>query len=243
MQRLWSDTHIALMTSDSVFEQTIREALPSSYQISTISPSNPELVSKQVTSEALILWDLATAPEPVLNGFLAEHSNVSRNCSLLLAIDQAQVPHIQEILKKGSADFIVKSATPQEIQIRIRMASRPWVRSLETTFEFLATLKVDLTITEQKLLLCFLRSPDFSAGRKVIMDFVWGESNVHPNTLDVHLFNIRKKLEPSGIRITFKNARACWVFSTEAIESTQTSKTSSKKKSGGAQDGFNTRGN
>jgi DNA-binding winged helix-turn-helix (wHTH) protein len=47
-----------------------------------------------------------------------------------------------------------------------------------------------------------LKSPVRSVNRKDILKKVWGATSVHPKTVDVHLYNLRRKLDPLGFQIT-----------------------------------------
>lgn len=212
MQRLWTDTRITIITSDSHFESTLVKVLPQTYEITKVDPRSVDLIPPSTLESSLVFWDLSALPAAKLRAFIQTRPAFTRSCSLLLLADSCDTPGLTELLHEGAVDFVLRDINSSELQMRMNMARRPWVKALETAFEFLAALDVDLTMTEQKVFLCFLRSPHFGAGRKDIMDKVWGTAHVHPNTLDVHLFNIRRKLEPSGIRITFTSAKACWTL-------------------------------
>lgn len=52
----------------------------------------------------------------------------------------------------------------------------------------------ELTFKEFKILNVFLESTHRSATRNDLIEALWGKIQVGPKTLDVHLFNLRKKL-------------------------------------------------
>lgn len=149
----------------------------------------------------------------MLRDFLTTHPYVSKTCSLFLISSDPKQAHLAELLEEGAVDFILKPLRPVELSLRLRGATRPWVRAMRTTFEFLSALNIEFTLTEQKLLLCFFAAPDFRASRQDMMAQVWNGASVNRSNLDVHLFNIRRKIESSGFRMTYDNQKASWVLS------------------------------
>lgn len=56
----------------------------------------------------------------------------------------------------------------------------------------------NLTSKQKQLLNLFLSSPERVVTRNDILDQVWGDTSVHPKTVDVHLYNLRRKLHDLG---------------------------------------------
>ncbi|MDR2191868.1 MAG: response regulator transcription factor [Endomicrobium sp.] len=66
--------------------------------------------------------------------------------------------------------------------------------------------KIDLTVTEFKILELFLSKPDAAFSRERILDYLWGgDKLVIDRTIDVHIKNLREKLGKNGALI--KNIR------------------------------------
>ncbi|RYZ93650.1 MAG: hypothetical protein EOP06_00340 [Proteobacteria bacterium] len=61
-----------------------------------------------------------------------------------------------------------------------------------------------LTMKERRLLAVFLLAPAFEISRENLFDQLWRSISVNRKTLDVHLFNLRKKLRPHGFDVVFK---------------------------------------
>ena len=55
-----------------------------------------------------------------------------------------------------------------------------------------------LTSKQKQLLSLFLSSPGRVVSRDDILEQVWGDTSVHPKTVDVHLYNLRRKLNEFG---------------------------------------------
>lgn len=56
----------------------------------------------------------------------------------------------------------------------------------------------DLTFKEFKILGLFINTPEHSLSRQNLISSLWTDVKVGPKTLDVHLFNLRRKIRPKG---------------------------------------------
>ncbi len=61
--------------------------------------------------------------------------------------------------------------------------------------------ELKLTKIEQEILNMFVEAPHRTLKRSELVYAVWGEVIVHPKTLDVHLYNLRKKIQAHGMSI------------------------------------------
>lgn len=56
----------------------------------------------------------------------------------------------------------------------------------------------DLTFKEFKILGLFMSDPGRPVSRQLLISTLWADVKVGPKTLDVHLFNLRRKIRPKG---------------------------------------------
>ncbi len=134
-------------------------------------------------------------------------------------------------LDAGANDYLCKPFAFAELLARIRVLSRPVGRTQETSLTA-ADVKIDLlthrveraghaltlTAKEYALLVYFLRHPGEVLTRTRIYEGVWDERyDGMSNTLEVHLMDVRRKLEAFGPRLIHTLRGRGYVFG-EATE-------------------------
>jgi len=75
---------------------------------------------------------------------------------------------------------------------------------------------IDLTHREFLLLTMLARHPNRVLNREVLMDRLWGHEAVTPNTIEVHISSLRRKLEAHGPRLIFTVRRVGYVLRTDS---------------------------
>jgi DNA-binding response OmpR family regulator len=118
-------------------------------------------------------------------------------------------------LNAGADDYLCKPFDFAELLARVQALLRRWPGSIGARVEHLdvamdlvtqrverAGKPLDLTAKEQSLLLFFLRHPGEVLSRTRIYEHVWQESfDGLSNTLEVHVMELRRKLEAHGPRL------------------------------------------
>ncbi|HVK61446.1 MAG TPA: winged helix-turn-helix domain-containing protein [Bdellovibrionales bacterium] len=110
---------------------------------------------------------------------------------------------IRFFLRVGARDYILKPLRPNELVAKVE---RSFLRIDSNASRILRNdidgLQVnDLTFREHQILTVLLNMPDRAAAREFLYDAVWTKTAVNRKTLDVHLFNLRRKLRPIGYDI------------------------------------------
>src|SRR5262245_41622209 len=131
-----------------------------------------------------------------------------------------------EGLNGGADDYLCKPFAFEELLARVRAMTRRRGQASGTAVGYrdvtvdLAThraeragKRLDLTAKEQALLVFFLRHPDEVLSRTRIYEHVWDERyDGLSNTLEVHVMELRRKLEAHGPRLIHTLRNRGYVF-------------------------------
>ncbi|WP_422928683.1 response regulator transcription factor [Singulisphaera sp. PoT] len=164
-------------------------------------------------------WDLVILDWwlPAQDGLtvLQRFRQVNRATPVLFLTARDAVSDRVRGLDGGADDYLCKPFDFEELLARVRALIRRRDAASGTTLSYrdlsidLAAQRVEragafleLTAKEQALLIFFLRHPGQVLSRTRIYDHVWGESSdFFSNTLEVHIKDLRRKLESRGPRL------------------------------------------
>jgi two-component system copper resistance phosphate regulon response regulator CusR len=174
-------------------------------------------------------WDVVLLdwwlPGPDGLTLLKRFRQADRSTPVLLLTARDAVPDRVRGLDNGADDYLCKPFAFDELLARIRVMTRRHDRVQSTELAYqdvridLAThraeragKRLDMTAKEHALLVFFLRHPGEVLTRTRIYEHVWEERyDGLSNTLEVHVMEVRKKLEAHGPRLihTLRN-RGYW---------------------------------
>jgi two-component system, OmpR family, copper resistance phosphate regulon response regulator CusR len=164
-------------------------------------------------------WDVALLDWwlPGMDGLavLKQYRTEGGGCPVLFLTARDAVSDRVRGLDGGADDYLCKPFAFEELLARVRALSRRPPRTGPTTLSVadvtadLATQRatragrrLDLTAREYSLLVFFLRHPDEVLSRTRIYAAVWDERyDGLSNTLEVHVKELRRKLEARGPRL------------------------------------------
>ena len=122
-------------------------------------------------------------------------------CMIISKLDDLNL--MRFYLKSGVRDYLLKPIRPNELVAKVEKALQAISQSeIQILRNDLDGQEVkDLTFREHQLLTLFLSRPDRAVKRDELYDAIWSKVTVNRKTLDVHLFNLRRKLRPHGYDI------------------------------------------
>lgn len=159
----------------------------------------------------LILLDLML---PEMDGALVTQKVRAEGVTvpIIMVTGRSETEHKVDLLNKGADDYIIKPYSFDELLARITSVLRrptltqpviltvgPIEMDTSTRIVRKSGVEVPLTLKEFALLECFMRQPYKVLSREKLFDHVWDFNALTlSNVLDVHMKNLRKKLETGG---------------------------------------------
>lgn len=111
----------------------------------------------------------------------------------------------------GVVEYLTKPFRVSEVAVKVELmlnTRRERAAKLELDYDTMTVrrfhLKSPILTSKEFLIVNFLnKSPNNRATREQLMQAVWPEKKISPKTMDVHLFNLRRKLMAVQIEIKF----------------------------------------
>jgi two-component system copper resistance phosphate regulon response regulator CusR len=171
-------------------------------------------IAMQIGSWDLILLDWWLPGEDGIE-LLQRFRKMGKDTPVLFLTARDAIADRVRGLDHGADDYLCKPFAFDELLARIRALLRRRDRTPELTLvrgdvsvdlashrAWRAGISLDLTTKEQSLLIFFLRNPGQMLSRTRIYNHVWEESyDGLSNTLQVHVMELRRKLEAHGCRV------------------------------------------
>lgn len=189
-----------------VYEQTLDHRYKTNYfeSLENFSKALNGLKGDELPS--LIIADLMLGDGNFLN-YLTNAKEVNIvNIPFIIVSSIDDIDALRFCFKEGALDYLTKPFKKNELIVKIEniLSGQGKKTIIEGAFKsiILDGHEIDnLTSKQKQLLTLFLNSPSRSVSRDDILTNVWGTTNVHPKTVDVHLYNLRRKLHDFGFMI------------------------------------------
>lgn len=182
-----------------------RDALGSRYKLdafNSISSFTQGLNGSSVPD--LIICDIRL-PDGNFLQYLKENGHTFKHIPYLVVSAVVEDDALNFCLNQGAVDYLTKPFHINELRVKIdrffdakELDSKTLKKNNPLNENFINT---KLTYKESKIVTLLINQMDQYVSRKDIIEKVWNNVNVHPKTLDVHLYNLRRKIEPLGFHI------------------------------------------
>lgn len=135
---------------------------------------------------------------------LLNESDMTLNTPYLVISSSDDLDTLRNAFQAGAIDYLLKPFNQNEIRAKVERHIINIEEKNQETSKSLEALNLDLsqfTNKEIKIVESFNIKEEKTLHRNEIVKVIWKNIAIHPNTLDVHIYNLRKKLKTFGYGI------------------------------------------
>lgn len=198
---------LLIIEDDPDLAATVVSALSANYEIKTASSGVVGVTMFEQETPDLLLLDLGL---PELHGLgvlerVQVHAPASRVCIMTVFSD---LETKLTAFAGGCDDYLVKPFSLDELEARVKALLRRSKSSPKRTLIWgdlclyrgaplvqRGNTRISLTPLEHRLLLYLADRPSQVVSRSELLDEVWQTADRYPNTVDVHIESLRKKID------------------------------------------------
>jgi DNA-binding response OmpR family regulator len=155
----------------------------------------------RLESPYLLIADLNLSDGSFLNFLTLDEKGLQRSFPFIIVSAVDDIENIRLCYEEGALDYLVKPVNQNELTYKIELilkSDRRIKRKIRPSVRLDGLEIAGLTSKQTQLLSLFIDSNERKINRTDILHKVWDSNNVHPKTIDVHLYNLRRKLDPFG---------------------------------------------
>ena len=157
----------------------------------------------------LLIADI-TLPDGCFLHFIASSPKIVQvDIPFVVVSSLDDVDALRFCFDEGALDYITKPFKKSELIVKIERAilnsEEKKKLSGPKNMAIFKPIFSELTAKENAILSLFKESTSGEVTRDEIVTTVWENLKVHPKTLDVHLYNLRRKLQAHGLKIALSH--------------------------------------
>lgn len=185
-----------------VYEQMLDFRYKTEY-FENIAMFKEALLNDERVKPALVLADLMLPDGNFLNFLTETKESQFLKTPFVIVSSIDDIDALRFCFNEGALDYLTKPFKKNELLVKIENIlsgrnSQAVIGNDRKDLTLDGTKIANLTSKQLQVLSLFLNSPNRIINRSDILDKVWGNTTVHPKTVDVHLYNLRRKLHPYG---------------------------------------------
>ncbi|MCB9061115.1 MAG: response regulator transcription factor [Halobacteriovoraceae bacterium] len=159
----------------------------------------------EIKPPELVIADLLLKDGNFINYLTEAKSEAILGIPFIIVSSIDDIDALRFCFTEGALDYLTKPFKKNEILVKIENIlsgkNRPIIDAGPRTLTLDGQKIENLTSKQIQMLSLFLSAPARMINRSDILTKVWGDTTVHPKTVDVHLYNLRRKLHPYGYLI------------------------------------------
>jgi DNA-binding response OmpR family regulator len=203
---------VFILEDDKSWQFVYQETLGIRFDIQVLS--NIDDLEKALvgqTSPYVLLADLKLDDRSFLT-YLREHPKLTDLAKILVISSTDDVAILEECYALGVSDYLTKPINTQELVVKTKRLRDLAINkgSLGLRIDRMSNRisfnekEIQLTPREFQILNFLIDRGESGVQKGDLLQSIWKNTNVTSNTVEVHICNIRKKLDPIGFEITTK---------------------------------------
>jgi DNA-binding response OmpR family regulator len=203
---------VFIIEDDATWQLVYRETLGTRFNTSIFSTIEElDAALKAETNPYILLADLKLREGSFLN-YLREHPTLTKLGKVLVISSTDEEGVLEECFKLGVADYLTKPINAQELMVKTKRLYElhSLKNSLGLRIDRLSNsltyndTEIQLTPREFQILHVLMEKREAGVPKEELLEAIWKNTSVTSNTVEVHICNIRKKLQPIGFEIITK---------------------------------------
>ena len=128
---------------------------------------------------------------------------INEKIPFIVVSSDVNIDSLHPYFKGGTNDYIIKPFKKKELLAKVKaiLKKTNFGKAINSIVNIDGVTIEGLTDKQKKFIMLFNTQLDRTLERHFILDKIWGNISIHPKTLDVHLYNLRRKLSPYGFII------------------------------------------
>lgn len=192
--------NICVLTNDHSLKSSLEDAFHDRYLINFVYSG--EDLAKVRDQAKLFIFD-----EQAAYWFFYQKRELSIDPKRVIVIGEDNQDKLRLFYSIGLTNFLLRHAFQNHLMVKVEFMMG---ELLSHQADLLALTDEDkwgeLTYKEKLILKILCHRPDQVIDRSEIIRYVWQNKKVHSRTFDVHLHNLRKKIEKRGHKIITQGA-------------------------------------
>jgi len=183
-----------------LYEQVL-EGVCTTRFFDTIAELNEFFTLNRDETPFMMISELNLTDGSLLNFLNADRRGLQRSFPFLVISGTDDMDSMRLCQEEGALDYLVKPVNKNELTFKIEnvlKSAKRIKKKIRPTVRLDGQEIAGLTSKQIQLLSLFIDSQERKISRGDILERVWDSNNVHPKTIDVHLYNLRRKLHPFG---------------------------------------------
>ena len=203
---------VFILEDDQNWQFVYQETLGTKFKIKIFSTLEAiEKLLETKNKKFILIADLKLQDRSFLS-YLREHPMIAKQTKILVISSTDDINILEECFTLGVSDYLTKPINTHELMVKTKRLFElaTCKNSLGLQIDRMSNsisfnnIEIQLTPREFQILNYLIDGGDAGVQKNDLLQLIWKNTSVTSNTVEVHICNIRKKIEPIGFEITTK---------------------------------------